>query len=585
MDNNGDHKGGKPVVFHDAEDAKILLFSELADFVAPCEEVSESERAYLLSALNRTAVLIGDGAADLPADPKVVLRKLERLSPAMAGMKPRSLANLKSRIRRVFQLAGARVAPARLKARLEGEWLALAGALSVRESRRLSRFMRFAQMNGWKPEEISDAHLDRFSAYLRDEVMLDDAAGIVRATARAWNLAADTAAEWPANRLAVPASRRESYWVKPDEWPESLRRELEALLEALGSPNPFLEGMSEPLAPSTVRQYQITIIELVSALVISGVAIETLVSLRVLVTAAHVRTALHFHHRRAGGRVSAQVEMLAYRCHKVARGLSGVPEAELEELRDMCARVAADAPPKCCLTQKNRDLVEKTEDPAFVDRLVTLPEQLMRAAGKARRSRNAAAFARDAVAVELLLTCSMRLGNLVDLRIGETIRKYGPEKSARWMIEIPGEKVKNDQPLRFALMPESERLLETYLAEWHQLVSPGSRWLFPASDGSHVASAHLSNSIAKRTRRHVGARITAHQFRHLMAELYLREDPSGLGVVSQHLAHRNYDTTRRYYAREQTRSASALYHEILSGKRADASSPGRGPGRRPGRKL
>ena len=39
--------------------------------------------------------------------------------------------------------------------------------------------------------------------------------------------------------------------------------------------------------------------------------------------------------------------------------------------------------------------------------------------------RLAAACARDAVAVELLLTCSMRVGNLVDLRLGETIRRFG----------------------------------------------------------------------------------------------------------------------------------------------------------------
>ena len=65
--------------------------------------------------------------------------------------------------------------------------------------------------------------------------------------------------------------------------------------------------------------------------------------------------------------------------------------------------------------------------------------------------RLAAACARDAVAVELLLTCSMRVGNLVDLRLGETIRRFGEGATTRWVIEIPGEKVKNRQPLRFVL--------------------------------------------------------------------------------------------------------------------------------------
>jgi integrase len=47
-------------------------------------------------------------------------------------------------------------------------------------------------------------------------------------------------------------------------------------------------------------------------------------------------------------------------------------------------------------------------------------------------------------------------------------------------------------------------------------------------------------------------RITAHQFRHLSAELYLREDPNGIGIISQHLGHRDLNTTKRFYAREQT---------------------------------
>ena len=45
-------------------------------------------------------------------------------------------------------------------------------------------------------------------------------------------------------------------------------------------------------------------------------------------------------------------------------------------------------------------------------------------------------------------------------------------------------------------------------------------------------------SLAERARRHVGVAITCHQFRDLAAEIYLREDPTGLGVVSEHLGHR-----------------------------------------------
>ena len=57
-------------------------------------------------------------------------------------------------------------------------------------------------------------------------------------------------------------------------------------------------------------------------------------------------------------------------------------------------------------------MVEQLEDPAFVDRLLAFPARLMAAARAATNDSLAAGNARDAVAVELLLTCSMRVGNL-----------------------------------------------------------------------------------------------------------------------------------------------------------------------------
>ena len=74
----------------------------------------------------------------------------------------------------------------------------------------------------------------------------------------------------------------------------------------------------------------------------------------------------------------------------------------------------------------------------------------------------------------------MRVGNLIDLRLGETIRKYGEGADAQWVIDVPGEKVKNRQPARYTLLPESGRLIEEYLA-----LAFGGRWVgvFEARSG------------------------------------------------------------------------------------------------------
>ena len=128
-------------------------------------------------------------------------------------------------------------------------------------------------------------------------------------------------------------------------------------------------------------------------------------------------------------------------------------------------------------------------------------------------------------------------------------------------------------------------MIEWFLERWHPYwCGPGVPWLFPAKDGGHVDPALLTIMIQKRAHKYVGVEISCHQFRHLAAEIYLQEDPVGLGVVSQHLGHRKFDTTRAYYAREQTRVATQRYHEVLARKRTQAMSRARRR-RKPTRKV
>ena len=316
-----------------------------------------------------------------------------------------------------------------------------------------------------------------------------------------------------------------------------------------------------------------------SALVGTGIPVQELKSIADLVRPDRLERALRFLHKRAGGRVNEQIYQITYRVRRIAAH-AGLPPEDLARLGQIAAWVKREAQIENGLTAKNRRLLEHLDDPAFADRLVTLPARLLEAAKKTPDIRQSASLVRDAVAVELLLTCTMRVGNLVDLRLGETIRRHGEGRDARWVIDIPAEKVKNRQPLRYTLLPESGRLIEWYLANGHQYwCGPGSPWLFPDRRGNHVDPHFLSAHLARRAHRYVGARITCHQYRHLGAELYLQQDPTGLGVISQHLGHRKFDTTRKYYAREQSRVATQRYHEVLTRRRAKAASAPRTRGR------
>jgi integrase len=571
---------GLPV--SDPRSSTIVTLGDLMRFIDASESIPASQKRYLRSALNRARVLLANGLADVRADPKDVLRRLEHLSPAMAGMTPQSWANLKSRVRSALRYVAPQLAPARSRIRLEGEWAALAAAAPRRERCQLSRLFRFAQGMGWLPGNIGEPQLEQFEAHLEHEAIHSDSVHVVKLTRRAWNRCVDTIPGWPDRRLAAPAGRGTPYYLHLEKLPATLQQEIGDYLHRLEHPDPFLGPGGKSLAPTTIDQFRLAFITLASALVASGMPVDTLRSIAILVRPDNLERALRFLYARAGHRVYHLMFRVALRARSIGAH-AGLPKQDLARIDSILASVRRELSPEYGLTRKNRSLLTHFDDPAFVDRLLTFPQQLIQAAKNASNKRHAASRARDAVAVELLLMCGMRLSNLASLRVGETIRKVGERRDAYWVVDLPAEQVKNRQPLRFRLPADSGRLIEWYLTNWHGYwCGPGVPWLFPAKDGEHVDPRLLTISIKRRARGYVGVEITCHQFRHLSSEIFLQAHPLELGVVSQHLGHRKLDTTRTYYAREQTRVATERYHEVLARKRAKALSRPRSKRRRKG---
>ena len=108
-----------------AEAEAIVTLGDMPETIELSETIPERRKKYLCWALSRTITLIGNGVADVRADPKTVLRQLDQLSPAMAGLSPRSFANLKTLVRAAFRLCARRLAPARSRIELKGAWAAL----------------------------------------------------------------------------------------------------------------------------------------------------------------------------------------------------------------------------------------------------------------------------------------------------------------------------------------------------------------------------------------------------------------------------------------------------------------------------
>ena len=262
-----------------------------------------------------------------------------------------------------------------------------------------------------------------------------------------------------------------------------------------------------------------------------------------------------------------------------------LPSAELEQIGGIFASVKEQSSARRGMTRKNRALLDRLDDQRFNDLVHLLPQLLFSRANACPDAKSAPAMVRTALAVELLLTCSMRRENLVTLELDRSIRRIGNPPQDFWVVEIEAEHVKNDEPLRFSLPEPSAKLLEVYLERWRpKLCTKPSHWLFPAADGGPIDPRAMAHAIQTQSRAVLGVAVSPHQFRHLSAECYLLENPDALYTISQHLGHRDPNTTRTYYARPKQREATRRYQEQVLQKRAQAESRMR-RGRRPGNPL
>jgi hypothetical protein len=154
---------------------------ELIRFAEESEVIPASRERDLRSALNRARTLVGNGLADVRAELKTILRQLDRISPAVAGMSRQSYANLKSRVRCAFRLAMAHLAPARSHAKLTGDLAIYEALLPLRERRERSRWLRFIQAIGWSILDVGEEQMQRFESYPEYEAMLAGHAKTARA--------------------------------------------------------------------------------------------------------------------------------------------------------------------------------------------------------------------------------------------------------------------------------------------------------------------------------------------------------------------------------------------------------------------
>jgi len=176
----------------------------------------------------------------------------------------------------------------------------------------------------------------------------------------------------------------------------------------------------------------------------------------------------------------------------------------------------------------------------------------------------AAIMAQLATTIAILCFAPIRMGNLIQIRLGENLIKPAGLEDPYWLV-FPHYDVKNRVQLQFKLVPEVCEIIDEYIHDFRTILLRGSNapWLFPGETGGVKTSRTLSLQITDRIEKGCGLRMTAHQFRHAAAAIFLKEHPGQFEIVRQLLGHRNIQTTMKFYVGLAMIQATEIFNGIV----------------------
>lgn len=548
-----------------------MTLADVLEKIAANGDLKPQRRRNLCSAIRALGKLMNRDLSYLPAHPGFYRKMFKKLHPEHCDLSKSRIANIKSDVlfalRHVGCIEGART----YMAPLRPEWLVLwdKAACAGRLRLYVSRLMHYCSARGISPEDVDDAVSRHLFQAIVDESFIDDPVRTYKGILRTWNKLVDQVADWPQTKLTI-SNDRDDYSIPLDQFPQSFRDEVDAMV-AQWTGEDILDdfGPLKPLAPRTIKTRLYRLRQIVTGLVHSGYDINSVISVATVTEIDAAKTALRYHLDRAGDQTTAQVMDLAVLIKTLAKHWVKVDEEHLNALKDLCTKVRPDIKG---LTPKNRNRLRQFDDSKNVWLLLSFPTKEIEAALKADQGRRLDAVRiQVALAVAILLMMPVRAANLVGLHLDRHIQRTRAGKKGIVHIVIPGHEVKNGEDLEFELPSELVRLLDLYLRDFHpRLSEEPSPWLFPGrAPGKHKAIMTLGEQVKKQVFKTTGLHVNLHLFRHICAKLYLDRMPGGYEVVRRLLGHRSSETTTRFYAGMEGKSAGRHYDDVILQLRKD----------------
>lgn len=545
----------------------------LADVVAQLRNdrlLSATRRRDLISALQRVAAACDMLTNVVPADSDWLRQKIASLAPVKLGLSAKTRSNILSNA--TIALSHVGIVQRRPSAKRSSEWQQLWAKLSVSAKITFGSFTKFCTHYRIAPEDVTDEVVSRY----REAVILSSLRKrpdeLIRELTVHWNRSVDTIPGWPKQRLTV-VQRRTVFGLSEDALPKSFRDDMTAYLSR-GQSTALLADVDAPppLAKATVHYRRIQICRFFGELVADGVDPSNLPNLSAMVRSKMANRGLNAMLRRRGGNSSGNIHNMAYLLLVIAKHHAKLPDDEVERLRFFCRRLKVE---RQGMTKKNRERLRQLRDTMNLNRLLLLPEELLKEAQSNKLSaERAATLVEVALAIELLLLTSLRIKNIAGLHLDNNFQWTRSSRRGICHLVIDGGDVKNKVDRDYELQGQTVALLKAYIeGPREQLAPAGNRWLFGKRDGTGpVSPVVLGNRIKRVIRTRTGLIVNPHLFRSLAGTLYLDQNPGGYEVVRQILGHTHLSTTMRHYTGMEGVSAARLFDRTLQKVREQAKS-------------
>jgi integrase len=263
-----------------------------------------------------------------------------------------------------------------------------------------------------------------------------------------------------------------------------------------------------------------------------------------------------------GRKLSAYTHGIAITLTAIASESVKVPSEVLATLKGLRKKLGA---LPSGLTVKNQATLRTFSDPRLVAELVRLPDRLWHQARRVLpKSKRAFIKLQTALATDVLLHAPLRMQNLSSINFDTHLHwPQGPRKPA--LITFRRQETKNAVTLEFELPTQlADRLLAFRNEIAPAVIGRKPDTLFVTSEGKPRSQAAVAIAIHKEILRHLGVKLTPHQFRHLCAKLILDRNPGAYELVRQMLGHTSQKTTANSYAGIDTLRAGRAHAELVN---------------------